>query len=142
MVLPNTALHLKALLDFEDKDGDKVVAGDEWLFEGPGKLTLHWERSDSLVGVCLPTIAPTSSYPQLLLHLPLPRHIHPPEGGGGRGDHSGYDHQTESGAAAEGPQGVLGPGWQGEGDRWGPQGTLMAGGRRGVACRGSRESHL
>ena len=37
MVLPNTALHLKALLDFEDKNGQKVVAGDEWLFEGPGK---------------------------------------------------------------------------------------------------------
>lgn len=36
VVLPNTALHLKALLDFQDKDGDKVVAGDEWLFEGPG----------------------------------------------------------------------------------------------------------
>ncbi|KAG3259618.1 major vault protein-like [Ictidomys tridecemlineatus] len=36
VVLPNTALHLKALLDFEDKDGYKIVAGDEWLFEGPG----------------------------------------------------------------------------------------------------------
>ncbi|XP_023565604.1 major vault protein [Octodon degus] len=36
VVLPNTALHLKALLDFVDKNGDKVVAGDEWLFEGPG----------------------------------------------------------------------------------------------------------
>lgn len=36
VVLPNTALHLKALLDFENKDGDKVMAGDEWLFEGPG----------------------------------------------------------------------------------------------------------
>ncbi|XP_017535983.1 major vault protein isoform X3 [Manis javanica] len=36
VVLPNTALHLKALLDFEDKNGEKVVAGDEWLFEGPG----------------------------------------------------------------------------------------------------------
>ncbi|XP_008069867.1 major vault protein isoform X2 [Carlito syrichta] len=36
VVLPNTALHLKALLDFENKDGDKIVAGDEWLFEGPG----------------------------------------------------------------------------------------------------------
>lgn len=46
MVLPNTALHLKALLDFEDKNGDKVMAGDEWLFEGPGEL------SPSL-GVCL-----------------------------------------------------------------------------------------
>nr|KAF6283774.1 major vault protein [Pipistrellus kuhlii] len=36
VVLPNTALHLKALLDFQDENGDKVVAGDEWLFEGPG----------------------------------------------------------------------------------------------------------
>ncbi|XP_004692050.2 PREDICTED: major vault protein [Condylura cristata] len=36
VVMPNTALHLKALLDFEDKNGDKVIAGDEWLFEGPG----------------------------------------------------------------------------------------------------------
>uniref|UniRef100_A0A2K5MKE3 Major vault protein n=1 Tax=Cercocebus atys TaxID=9531 RepID=A0A2K5MKE3_CERAT len=50
VVLPNTALHLKALLDFEDKDGDKVVAGDEWLFEGPGKFCLH--RAP-----CLPAIA-------------------------------------------------------------------------------------
>ncbi|CAI5790916.1 Major vault protein [Podarcis lilfordi] len=36
VVLPNTALHLKALLDFEDDHGGKYVAGDEWLFEGPG----------------------------------------------------------------------------------------------------------
>lgn len=36
VVLPNTALHLRALLDFEDSNGEKVVAGDEWLFEGPG----------------------------------------------------------------------------------------------------------
>ncbi|CAI9600990.1 unnamed protein product [Staurois parvus] len=35
VVLANTALHLKALLDFED-DSEKFVAGDEWLFEGPG----------------------------------------------------------------------------------------------------------
>ncbi|XP_076997381.1 major vault protein [Tamandua tetradactyla] len=36
VVLPNTALHLKALLGFEKENGDKVIAGDEWLFEGPG----------------------------------------------------------------------------------------------------------
>ncbi|XP_030064741.1 major vault protein [Microcaecilia unicolor] len=36
IVIANTALHLKALLDFEDDAGDKFVAGDEWLFEGPG----------------------------------------------------------------------------------------------------------
>ncbi|XP_041431429.1 major vault protein isoform X2 [Xenopus laevis] len=35
VVLANTALHLKALLDLEDESG-KYVAGDEWLFEGPG----------------------------------------------------------------------------------------------------------
>lgn len=36
VVVANTALHLKALLDFEDDSGEKYVAGDEWLFEGPG----------------------------------------------------------------------------------------------------------
>lgn len=53
VVLPNTALHLKALLDFEDTNGDKVMAGDEWLFEGPGELGLHlleivWARASCL----------------------------------------------------------------------------------------------
>lgn len=32
----NSALRLRAVLDFEDQDGTKRVAGDEWLFEGPG----------------------------------------------------------------------------------------------------------
>ncbi|MBN3276778.1 MVP protein, partial [Polyodon spathula] len=36
VVFPNTALRLQALLDFEDDQGNKRVAGDEWLFEGPG----------------------------------------------------------------------------------------------------------
>ncbi|XP_076853066.1 major vault protein [Brachyhypopomus gauderio] len=35
IVYPDTALRLQALLDFEG-DGEKRVAGDEWLFEGPG----------------------------------------------------------------------------------------------------------
>lgn len=36
-VIPaNSALRLKAVLDFEDKNGEKRIAGDEWLFEGPG----------------------------------------------------------------------------------------------------------
>ncbi|XP_063211456.1 LOW QUALITY PROTEIN: major vault protein [Chroicocephalus ridibundus] len=35
MVLADTALRLRALLDFTDEDGKKFVAGDEWLFEGP-----------------------------------------------------------------------------------------------------------
>ncbi|KAM9168714.1 major vault protein isoform 1-T2 [Mergus octosetaceus] len=36
VVLADTALRLRALLDFEDEDSNKFVAGDEWLFEGPG----------------------------------------------------------------------------------------------------------
>lgn len=36
IVYPDTALRLQALLDFEDEGGEKRVAGDEWLFEGPG----------------------------------------------------------------------------------------------------------
>ncbi|TRY95639.1 hypothetical protein DNTS_017843 [Danionella cerebrum] len=36
IVYPDTALRLQALLDFEDAAGEKKVAGDEWLFEGPG----------------------------------------------------------------------------------------------------------
>ena len=34
----NCAVRLKAVLDFEDDSGDKRTAGDEWLFEGPGKF--------------------------------------------------------------------------------------------------------
>ncbi|KAM9457874.1 major vault protein [Clarias gariepinus] len=36
IVYPDTALRLQALLDFEEDNGEKRVAGDEWLFEGPG----------------------------------------------------------------------------------------------------------
>ncbi|KAF6729026.1 Major vault protein [Oryzias melastigma] len=36
IVYPDTALRLQALLDFQDHEGLKRVAGDEWLFEGPG----------------------------------------------------------------------------------------------------------
>lgn len=35
VVKPNTALHLQAQLDYEET-ADKHLAGDEWLFEGPG----------------------------------------------------------------------------------------------------------
>lgn len=36
-VIPaNSALRLRAILDFDDVDGAKRTAGDEWLFEGPG----------------------------------------------------------------------------------------------------------
>ena len=36
VVQANTALRIRAILDFEEEDGMKRVAGDEWLFEGPG----------------------------------------------------------------------------------------------------------
>uniref|UniRef100_A0A8C9XBI1 Major vault protein n=1 Tax=Sander lucioperca TaxID=283035 RepID=A0A8C9XBI1_SANLU len=36
IVYPDTALRLQALLDFQGEVGVKRVAGDEWLFEGPG----------------------------------------------------------------------------------------------------------
>uniref|UniRef100_A0A8C2WFQ5 Major vault protein n=1 Tax=Cyclopterus lumpus TaxID=8103 RepID=A0A8C2WFQ5_CYCLU len=36
IVYPDTALRLQALLDFEGAGGEKRIAGDEWLFEGPG----------------------------------------------------------------------------------------------------------
>ncbi|AWP19490.1 putative major vault protein [Scophthalmus maximus] len=36
IVYPDTALRLQALLDFQETGGEKRVAGDEWLFEGPG----------------------------------------------------------------------------------------------------------
>lgn len=36
-VIPaNNALRIRAILDFEDDCGTKRLAGDEWLFEGPG----------------------------------------------------------------------------------------------------------
>lgn len=38
IVYPDTALRLQALLDFEEESGEKRVAGDEWLFEGPGSF--------------------------------------------------------------------------------------------------------
>jgi len=36
IVPADSALRLRAILDFEDQGGDKRTAGDEWLFEGPG----------------------------------------------------------------------------------------------------------
>ncbi|KAK6967558.1 major vault protein [Biomphalaria glabrata] len=36
VVPANSALRIRAILDFEDENGEKRTAGDEWLFEGPG----------------------------------------------------------------------------------------------------------
>jgi major vault protein len=40
VVVANCALRLKSVLDFDDDNGDKRIAGDEWLFEGPGNLSV------------------------------------------------------------------------------------------------------
>jgi len=36
VVAPNAALRLKCIRDFAEADGSARIAGDEWLFEGPG----------------------------------------------------------------------------------------------------------
>ena len=36
VVPANAALRLRAVFDFEDENGEKRTAGDQWLFEGPG----------------------------------------------------------------------------------------------------------
>nr|XP_058948197.1 major vault protein-like isoform X1 [Pocillopora verrucosa]XP_058948198.1 major vault protein-like isoform X1 [Pocillopora verrucosa] len=36
VVMANSAIRLRAMLDYESESGEKRVAGDEWLFEGPG----------------------------------------------------------------------------------------------------------
>lgn len=41
VVPANSALRMRAILDFEDSEsGSKRTAGDEWLFEGPGKKSV------------------------------------------------------------------------------------------------------
>ena len=37
VVPANTAMRLRAILDFQEEDGTRRLAGDEWLFEGPGE---------------------------------------------------------------------------------------------------------
>ncbi len=47
VVPANSALRMRAILDFEDETGDKRTAGDEWLFEGPGEIqnnAFHLDR--------------------------------------------------------------------------------------------------
>ena len=43
VVPANTALRLRAVLDFVEGAGNKRIAGDEWLFEGPGQLLVTSE---------------------------------------------------------------------------------------------------
>ena len=52
--MANSAIRLRAMLDFESESGEKRVAGDEWLFEGPGtacqKFLKEEIRSIYLIG--------------------------------------------------------------------------------------------
>ncbi|CAF1039794.1 unnamed protein product [Brachionus calyciflorus] len=50
----NSALRLKAELDFEDENGVRRIAGDEWLFEGPGTYIPRKEVSvEELIGAII-----------------------------------------------------------------------------------------
>lgn len=40
IVPANTALRLRAVLDFVEGNGTRRTAGDEWLFEGPGEFNI------------------------------------------------------------------------------------------------------
>lgn len=42
--MANSAIRLRAMLDFESESGEKRIAGDEWLFEGPGNAS-HGQKS-------------------------------------------------------------------------------------------------
>jgi major vault protein len=78
VVLSDSALHLKAILDFEDDDKKtKRVAGDEWLFEGPGKYSIIDHLKADNLGTYIPrkevivekTIAATIIRPNEALKL-------------------------------------------------------------------------
>ena len=49
VVTANSAIRLHAILDFESDSGEKRIAGDEWLFEGPGNFKCY----QSLSGVAV-----------------------------------------------------------------------------------------
>ena len=53
VVPANTALRLRAVLDFQEDDGTKRVAGDEWLFEGPGGHVCVCIMSQCVIDVCV-----------------------------------------------------------------------------------------
>lgn len=56
VVQANSALRLRAVLDFND-DGTHRVAGDEWLFEGPGGRGREVEAEGVMGGVgCYPSL--------------------------------------------------------------------------------------
>jgi major vault protein len=47
VIEPNCALRLRAVLDFVDDGDQQRRAGDEFLFEGPGKTSLSVEMNSS-----------------------------------------------------------------------------------------------
>ena len=50
VVVANTALRFRATIDFVDETGKQHIAGNEWLFEGPGVTLL---TSDSCCSLAL-----------------------------------------------------------------------------------------
>ena len=59
VVPANTALRLRAVLDFVEEGGTRRIAGDEWLFEGPGETV---SCNGALVGIGDKKIRPKCFY--------------------------------------------------------------------------------
>ena len=59
VVPANTALRLRAVLDFVEEGGTRRIAGDEWLFEGPGETV---SCNGALVGIGDKKIHPKCFY--------------------------------------------------------------------------------
>lgn len=72
IVYPDTALRLQALLDFEEESGEKRVAGDEWLFEGPGGFL---PLSVFFSFLSFPSQTETSIQAAILLHISLKKKL-------------------------------------------------------------------
>lgn len=95
IVFPDTALRLQALLDFEVEGGEKRVAGDEWLFEGPGGILTagHFMHTHSFIYLIysfmfyLQQFRANHSWNFLWEMQFCFRDLHPQEGGDGAGDH-------------------------------------------------------
>ena len=58
VVPANTALRLRAVLDFQE-DKTRRVAGDEWLFEGPGMF--RWAGLGEIFHGLVQSVCATSS---------------------------------------------------------------------------------
>ena len=72
VVQANTALRLRAILDFQEEDRTRKVAGDEWLFEGPGECVRERETIIKLLPLSFGRIIAGSELLFQELHSRIP----------------------------------------------------------------------